>query len=223
MNELIKGVKFQETGYGAIFDHSGLAIAHGQRMDLAGKIRLNQKQIDPGLKLGAAELDERLISLFKTANETGKQVRGTYVFDTQVPNMAVLTPVNLPGEQRWVVMVSAPEAETTREVTALNKLMLEVALVCLAIAAMLVFYFSRRFTQPMIKLRDEALFLAEGNLQRRQIDIRSRDEIGQLANAFAQTGEKLRNLVQKVQSKAEDSRCFQRRIDGKRPTIFGGR
>lgn len=203
MGELVKGIKFKETGYGAIFDDSGLLLAHGQKPDMVGKLNLREKKINPELKLETTELDDNLMASFKAAAETGKQVRGVYSFAGSDPIVSLFTPIGLPGGQRWVVAVSAPEAETTREVRTLTMIMLAVALTCVVLGAIIVLFISSRFAQPIVKLRDEALLLAEGDLRNRGTVIAARDEIGQLAQAFAQMAERLRGLVAKVHSQAE--------------------
>jgi len=203
LNEVIKGIKFKDSGYGAVFDASGMTIAHAKRPEMIGKINLTEKKINPELKLGAAELDDRLMALFKAAVTSGKQVRGTYTFGDNVPMMGIFTPVELPGGQRWVLMVAAPEAEATSEVGTLTKLLLGAAAAGIFLGAIFVVYVSKKFAQPIIGLRDEALMLAGGDLRLRTRDISSRDEIGQLGEAFVEMADKLRDLVVKVQSRAE--------------------
>ncbi|MDR3562983.1 MAG: methyl-accepting chemotaxis protein [Negativicutes bacterium] len=203
LSELMNRLKFKETGYGAVFDKTGMAIAHGKNPDFVGRLNLAEKKINPELKLGVSELDDRLMSLYKAASEGGKQVKGTYTNVDGVPHLAIFTPIDLPGGQRWVMMVSAPEAEAVREVGTLSVLMLAVSAAFIVLGALFVLFISARFTRPIVKIRDEALMLAEGNLKRREIGIQARDEIGQLAEAFGQMADNLRNLVAKVQAKAE--------------------
>lgn len=203
LEDLVKNIKFKDSGYGAVFDDSGLLIAHGKRPELIGKMSLSEKKLDPELNLGTTEIDDSLLSLFDSAVKTGKQVRGIYTFVDKTPYVGVFTPVELPGGQRWIVMVSAPEAEATREVGTLSKVMLIAALLCSLAGVLVVVYISAQFAKPIVKLRDEALLLAEGDLQQRTVSIESQNEIGQLASAFGQMADKLRNLVMKVQVQAE--------------------
>ncbi|VBB09536.1 chemotaxis methyl-accepting receptor [Lucifera butyrica] len=202
LNGLVKQIKFKEDGYGAIVDASGVVLAY-PRPEVVGKLNLREKKIDSGLKLGAAELDDRLIALFKSVNDTKKQVHGVHTSIDNISTLSVLTPIKLPGGQQWVLMVSAPETEVFREVGTMTKFLFTVALAGIFLAGLFVVYISKKFAQPIIKLRDEVLILANGDLQRRELDINSKDEIGQLAGAFTQMADKLRHLVAKVQLKAE--------------------
>jgi methyl-accepting chemotaxis protein len=203
LEDLVKNIKFKDSGYGAIFDDTGLLIAHGKRPELIGKLNLTEKKVNPELNLGISEIDDSLLKLFDTAAKTGNQVQGSYTFADKAPNLGVFTPVELPGGHRWIVLVSAPEAEATREVGTLSMVMLVTALVCCFIGVLVLVYISAQFARPIVKLRNEALLLAEGDLRQRAITSESQNEIGQLAGAFGQMADKLRNLVRKVQSQAE--------------------
>ncbi len=203
LTEAVKGLKFLDTGYGQLADDSGMIIAHPTRPDLVGKLNLAEKKINAELKLAQAELDDSLISLFKAVRDSGKQTQGAYTFVDGVKRIAVATPVDLPGDQRWIMMVAAPEAEMNKETNALAKTLLAVALVCLAAAVAAIVFIAKQFAKPIVALRDECLLLAQGDLREREIDASSQDEIGQLAQGFRDMRANLRALVGKVHAEAE--------------------
>lgn len=72
MSGLIKDLRFEDTGYGALIDHSGLLLAHPRMPELVGKLNYAEKKINPELKLKQTELDDRLLALFKKVTDTGK-------------------------------------------------------------------------------------------------------------------------------------------------------
>ncbi|MBP2638595.1 MAG: methyl-accepting chemotaxis sensory transducer with Cache sensor [Firmicutes bacterium] len=203
LNPIISEVKFKDTGFGYLADNSGMVLAHPKMPELIGKMSLVEKNISPEIKGKKIELDNRLTNLFKTAAENGQQVKGQYTFIDGVTSTAVFTPINLPGGQRWMLIVSAPEAEATREVEVLSKITLVVSLGCLLIASMIVLIMSGRFAKPIITMRNEAFLLADGDLRERSIGVCSEDEIGQLGNAFKKMAQNLRNLISQVQSQAD--------------------
>jgi methyl-accepting chemotaxis protein len=203
LSEIVKDLKFKDTGYGTIADKSGLLIAHPKMPELVGKFNYSEKKINPELKLQASELDDRLIALFKKVTETGKQIEGKYTFVDGVSQVAVYTPIDLVGGQRWVMIVTAPEAEVTRETATLTKMMLSVSAGFIILAVVFVIFISKRFTAPIRLIRDECMLLAQGDLREREAKIRSEDEIGQLAQGFQEMRGKLRALLMKVQSQAE--------------------
>ena len=202
LSVMIKDLKFKETGYGAIADDSGLLIAHPYLPDLVGKFNYLQKKINPELKLQQTELDDRLINLF-SATASGKQNQGKYVFVDGITRVAVYTPIDLPGNQRWVMIVAAPEAETTAETTTLARTLLIISLIFIGFAVLFIILMSKRFAKPIALIRDECMLLTQGDLREREEKVHSQDEIGQLAHGFREMRTNLRALVTKVQSQAE--------------------
>lgn len=202
LTDTIKDMKFLDTGYGQISDDSGIIIAHPKRPELMGKLSLIDKKINPDLKLQQSELDERLINLFKAA-AAGEQSTGLYSFVDGVQRVAIATPINLPGDQRWIVIVAAPEVEATRQVTSLTRTMLTISLIFLVIAILAIVFIAKQFVKPIVLIRDECMLLAQGDLRERERNIFSEDEIGQLANGFREMRTNLHQLITKVHSQSE--------------------
>lgn len=201
LNDIVKDIRFKDSGYGAIIDDSGMVLADAKRPEVVGKLNLVEKKIPPELNI--SEVDEKLVTYIKAAGSESKQVQGTYTFGDENRLSGIFTPINLPGDQHWVIAISAPENELTREVNSLGYIMSGVSVVCILLAMVFVVLFSVRFVRPILQVRDEALLMAEGNLQQREIDIRSNDEIGQLVKAFETMTANLRGLITTVQRKAE--------------------
>ncbi len=203
LTEIVKEVKFLETGYGLVADDSGLILAHPRAPELIGKLNLKEKKVNPELKLAAAELDDRLVECFKISAEQEKQVRGQYTFVDGIKRVAVFTPINIPGGQRWVMMVTAPAVEAERETSTLMWTMLIISLVCVVIASVFVIFMSKKFAKPIAVIRDECMLLTEGDLQERNFAVTSQDEIGQLAHGFRDMRTNLRMLVTSVLSQSQ--------------------
>lgn len=203
LSNMISDLKFLDTGYGQIADDSGMIIAHPKQTDLVGKLNLMDKKINPELKLQQSELDERLTNLFKVASQDGTQSRGVFHFVDGVERVAIATPINLAGGQRWILMVAAPEVEATRYVDSLARAMLIISAVCLLIAVVAIIFFAKQFVKPILLIRDECLLLAQGDLRERETKISSEDEIGQLSKGFQDMRINLRDLIRKVHSQSE--------------------
>ncbi|HWR31509.1 MAG TPA: methyl-accepting chemotaxis protein [Negativicutes bacterium] len=203
LSAMIKELKFLETGYGQLADDSGLIIAHPRSAEVVGKLNLREKKINSALKLQQTELDDRLINMFSTAAQTGKQALGLYTFVDNITRIGVCTPLELPGGQRWVLSVAAPEAEATRDTDALAKTMLIMSLLSLIVVALLIMFIAKKFARPIGFIRDECLLLAQGDLRERAAMVSSEDEIGQLAKGFRDMRTNLRALVAKVHSQSE--------------------
>lgn len=203
VSALIKDLRFLDSGYGQIADDKGMIIAHPKLPEVIGKLNLLEKTINPELKLQKSELDDNLINLFKSSAESGKQISGGYTFVDGVARVAVFTPIELPGGQRWIMTVAAPEVEASRETASLTRMMLMITIICLLITGIAVVIIARRFTKPILIIRDECLLLAQGDFRERETGDFPDDEIGQLANGFKKMRTHLREMVTMVNFQAE--------------------
>ncbi|WP_378955725.1 methyl-accepting chemotaxis protein [Pelosinus sp. sgz500959] len=203
LTNVISNLKFLDTGYGQLADDGGTIIAHPQHPEFMGKLNLREKKINSELKMPKTELDDSLLNLFKSAAESNQQVQGIYTFVDDIPRIAVLTPIDLPGSQRWVMTIAAPANEATLEINTLAHTMLILSLICLFIAAVSVVFIARTFAKPIILIRDECLLLSQGDLRKREITIFSEDEIGQLAKGFQEMRKNLHELITKVYSQSK--------------------
>lgn len=203
MTELIRDMKFLDSGYGNIVDNNGVLLAHPKRPDTIGKLNISQKKVNPELKLQQDEIDDNLINLFAAAVQSGKQTRGVYTFVDGVKRVAVYTPIDLPGGQRWFMSVAAPEAEATQATSSLARTMLILSVICLLIVAGLTVLVARQIVKPILIIRDECLLLADGDLREREALVTTEDEIGQLAKGFRDMRKNLQKLVTTVHSQAE--------------------
>lgn len=201
VTDLLKEIKFKDSGYGLLADNSGMVIGHPNLPDIVGKLNLTQKKIDPEFKTQLTEMDDRFLSLFDTA-KTREHTLGVYTDISGVDSFGIFTPVKLAGGQEWMLVVKAPLGEANREVATLTKIMLLISGVCICLAILIVIFFSKRFAQPISSMRDEAVLLAGGDLRVRPVAIYSEDEIGQLGSSFRQMTQNLRILIAKIQSQA---------------------
>lgn len=205
MNELVQNVKFKDTGYGLLLNEKGTVIAHGAKPEFVGKLKLTEKAVNPDLKLGSAELDDRLISLAKKSLDEGQKVRGTYTFVDGITRVATFMPIELPGDKHWTLAVTAPEAEAVQEINGLKWMMLTIAAGCILLALLIVFYLSGKFAKPIVSMRNQVVRVAEGDLQVEKIDAEGQnDEIGELAKSFNSMIDSLRDLVKQVQSQSQN-------------------
>jgi methyl-accepting chemotaxis protein len=203
LTSIIKELKFMDTGYGQLADNSGVVIADPKNPEAVGKLNFLDKKINPELTLQQTELDDKLISLFKISAESGKQSRGVYTFIDGLMRVAVLTPVDLPGDQRWIMSVTALEAEATRETDTLARTMLIVSIICFIIAGAAIVVIAKLFARPISLIRDECLLLAQGDLRECEAMVSSEDEIGQMAKGFREMRTNLHTIVVKVHSQSE--------------------
>lgn len=202
VSSLVQDVKFKETGYGFLTDGKGMIIADSKRPEIISKINLTEKKIQPEIQSSTHELDDSLMTLYKKSRESGTQVSGTYTFIDGIKQVGVFTPIQLAGGQNWTLVVTAPEAEAMREVTNLTWVLSMMAIGCIFFALMIVMYFSGKFAQPIILMRDQALQVAAGDLRVNKLMIYGQDEMGQLASSFNTMTEYLGGLVKQVRDES---------------------
>jgi methyl-accepting chemotaxis protein len=200
LTELVKELKFKDSGYGFVCDQSGLVIAHSTMPEMVNKLNLGNKKVNEELKLNDPDLDDNLMNLFK--NGIDKQALGKYTFGG-VTRIGIFTPVNLPGGQSWVMAVTAPAAEVTRETDTLARTMLIVSLLFIVISVVFIVVLSKRFVRPIQLIRDECLLLTQGDFREMEAKVRSEDEVGQLAQGFREMRSTLRALVMQVHSQSD--------------------
>lgn len=200
---LINDLSFLDSGYGLLAEANGDIIIHPKIPELAGQLNLLEKTVNPELGTEEKELDDRLINLFRSAVETGSQTRGSYHFVDGVDRISVITPFDLPGGNRWVMLVTAPVQEVNKELSELARNIMITAFICLLASAGIIVFLSRLITRPIVAIRDDCKQLAAGDFREKELRIRSKDEIGQLAEGFQEMRSTLRHLITQVYSQSE--------------------
>lgn len=85
----------------------------------------------------------------------------------------------------------------------INVLLLAISTVSFVLAIVVGSVISRMIAKPMIVMAEAANRIASGDLTANQLDVRNRDEIGNLAQSFNLMARNLRNLIQQVGLSAE--------------------
>ena len=147
-----------------IIDSEGLVIADSREEATNMDNHLLRPEIQESLKLGEGHAER--------FSNTVKQ------------NMKYLSlHVKENGKDLGYVRVALALAEVEAGRSKITLSILTGCILAALIALILGFYFSRRFSQPIISFTKSADSIAKGDFQTR-VDIKNRDEIGQLAETF---------------------------------------
>ncbi|WP_442602452.1 methyl-accepting chemotaxis protein [Paenibacillus sp. KN14-4R] len=84
-----------------------------------------------------------------------------------------------------------------------KQIILIVSIIAIILGMTIAYVFGRIISRPLIALAKEAKRIAEGDLTTDEIQVKNRDEIGDLVAAFNQMAENLRNVIRQVGFKAE--------------------
>ncbi len=203
LTSLISDLKFMDTGYGIIADETGVVLADPDLPESVGKLNLTEKKIPPELGLSNSELDGRLISLFSESAKTGKQLKGIYTSPEGITKAGTFTPIELPGDRRWVMLVSVPLSEANRPVEEMSTVMLAASISCLILAVIILVILSGRIAKPISDLRGICARMANGDLSDSGASFHGNDEIGQAKKSLQEMRTSLRLLIQNVLSRSE--------------------
>jgi methyl-accepting chemotaxis protein len=104
----------------------------------------------------------------------------------------------------WAILAEIDENEAFAEVAAMTRnTYIQIAIIALLVI-IIAYFFSKKITNPILKAVAMAKEIANGNLSVEKIKIKSKDEIGDLADALNDMLDSLKNIIQKVMNIAEN-------------------
>ena len=133
--------------------------------------------------LAPIDLEPELLERLKNTTEN------IIAEDNGYPSLINLIPLDTDGDNafvddlEWYLIISQAEQEAFVAVRQQQQVTIILALVAIFIGALLASYFSRLIANPINRLTETAVVIAEGNLNRRA-SVETQDEIGTLAVAF---------------------------------------
>jgi len=102
----------------------------------------------------------------------------------------------------WLIVVETPYSAAMSSAYALLHTSISMFLAATIIVGLLGYYFSKRFTKPLVDLSSIIKTIANGDLKDFEVKINSKDEIGQLYHNLKIMTQNLRELVGNIQTVA---------------------
>jgi methyl-accepting chemotaxis protein len=103
----------------------------------------------------------------------------------------------------WSIMVASKKTYILKEVTAMTKFTIIIALIAVVISAVIVYFVLQSTTNPIVKVADTLRDISEGEGDlTRSIPVTSKDEVGDLALYFNKTITKIKDLVLLIKKQA---------------------
>ena len=157
-------------------------------IDKAGVV-LGDSEEDPAAMENHADRPEVIAAL---SAKTGSSIRysETLGFDM----MYVASPITLSSEIEGVARVSLPLTEINSYLGHINVTIIWVSLLAAAVGILLSLQLSKLTIEPVKKLTQMSRKIADGELDQ-EVQVVSRDEVGELATAFNLMTAKLREMV----------------------------
>ena len=182
LTELINNVQVGDSGYAFLVDSNGLAIAHPDESIVF-----------------TTDIDElagmEAIARRTAANETGVE---SYFFQGEDKTAGFSS---VPSTE-WSVILTISDSEFLASVVAVRNSILIVAGAALVIALLVFVLFARSLSVPIRRGVVFAGQVAEGDLQA-SLEIKQKDEIGELADALHKMINNLKRIVGDVMSAAD--------------------
>ena len=173
MWDIVGGIKIGEKGVAYVVDNEGDLIAFGDASRVLKRENLgNLAEVAEYIKGNKQD---------SVRGEISSGIKGTKV-------LATFAPLNSPD---WAVVVEMPVMEAYQTVIQLIIFSLIVATIGFVLVFIAGVGFSKKITNPIIMLRDAAVKIGQGNPDM-EIDIKSNDEVGDLAASFKQMAENIK-------------------------------
>jgi methyl-accepting chemotaxis protein len=177
--QFVDTIKVGETGYAFIFNKEGLIIAHP---DKANILKLNLNDLDFGPEMMAM---------------------GQGLFEYEWKGDSKIVALKTFEKMGWTIAVSALSKEIFASVSRLGKVNLIMVTVVVLVAAVIIFLIANTVAKPINNvvagLKDAAQ--GEGDLTKR-LDVKSRDEVGELSRWFNVFIEKVQVIIKDVAGNA---------------------
>ena len=164
LGEMVRRHPFAQRGEIVVIDPAGLTVL-GEDVQLLNDRQIVQSAL-PLIVAGA-----RADALEPYVRPDGQAMLGAYAFPDWFP---------------WAVITELSETNAYAVVNAITRQILVVGLVGFGIAGLGATLFARRLTRPILRIGEVAERVGAGDFSARVQDVRSRDEIGDLARRFNQ-------------------------------------
>lgn len=193
-----KNIAIGENGYFFIMDDKGRELAHPK---IEGKIGIKDAVGNDVLDL------ENKKPVAEAIIEKAKNGGGYTYYDWQLPNNSnKIAPKIAYSEQDpywgWVVCAGSYMMDFNQGANQVLYLLLITLGTSLLIGAILVWLVVKRITNPIIWMANQVEKVTEGDLTVETINVKTKDEIGQLAQGFNTMMNHLRHLIDQVSNTA---------------------
>ena len=129
--------------------------------------------------------------------------KGSGMFTQEMDGEATVVAYGTIDGPGWIMMMAVPESTVYSALTHMKIAFVIVTLIGLVVIMVICQLFARRITGPIALLKEQAAFLAEGDLRAEEITVDSQDELGDLAHAFDTMAKNLRKLIENVSNTAD--------------------
>lgn len=181
LNNTVRSYQLGNTGYVMLITPKGQVLSHRDESMILKNV--NEIGLDSGM-LNAFQSGKSDIIEF---DNNGITSMGSCI---TIPNVG------------WKLIVSIPKAEFLQSVSGAKKIILGIYAVLLLLVLVAVFIVSNLVAKPIKYLNSAARRMADGELDI-QIDVHTKDEVGQLATSLEKLADRLKEYMRYITETAE--------------------
>ncbi|KOY80879.1 methyl-accepting chemotaxis protein [Lysinibacillus macroides] len=173
-----------DTGYSAIVSHTGMFVAHPSSDYV-------NKSLDEMTKY--KQLDKILAAI-----EQGKPyIVEDYSSYLQESSFIAISPIQI-GQTAtpWALQVIIPADEVKAGANEAMWLSIILAIIGIIVLVVVIIWIARRIVRPVIQTVEQVKTIAAGNLAVEPLQVHTKDEIGELAEAMNHMTDNMRELIQ---------------------------
>ena len=179
ITKFVNSEKLGTTGYAYMLDKEGIVMAHPKSEYILKENFLNNKS------KSLVEITKKMIS--------GNSAVENYEFEG-VEKIAAYGTVKSTG---WSIAMATTYGEVSKSITSLRNIVAIVGIITIAVIGIIIYIIVIRTIKPLIEIADITKEVAAGDLTV-NVNIKSKDEIGLLANNFNSMIENIRGLLSEV-------------------------
>lgn len=180
LSEIVGSINYKKTGYAYMINNQGVTVGHKNTdLVIAQDNDIENMKTDASLReLG--ELTQKM-----TARTVGS---GEYTYN-QITKIAGYAPVQ---DTPWIIVFGIEKNEVLASAKLLQGILMAITIAAVLIGALVTYFVSSGIASPIKKVTNVAQQIADGDFNV-SLDVKSKDEVGRLANAFNLTIERLVN------------------------------
>jgi len=143
------------------------------------------------------QYDKYLSEVKKVIDSAGEWQGSAYDPELKTEMHMAITGVPLAASPTtWSVMVGSTESYIMKDVNALRNIVILIAVAAIAIAVVVIYLAIDNTTKPIVRVADTLKDISEGEGDlTKSVNIHSNDEVGDLANYFNKTLDKIKGLI----------------------------
>lgn len=180
LSEKLSSIKLAKESFAWLVDSKNLVVSHPLSQFIM-KITLSTTE------------DARFPGFYKIVNQTKSQYNGYGRYEDMMLNESKIVTFSkidmLPG---WVLFVTTKDSEVFRDIYEIIINVLIISVILMGVFLIIIIHLSNKVTKPIIRLTENVNNTVD-NKNHQFVEIDSKDEIGQLSDAFNNSFKKIKS------------------------------